>query len=179
MINKYDFRKNVFRNLLYYSSRESILVPTIKRFILKEIILGTLNYVGKEIIEDDLVDNYIENKSELHLNKLFFTSINGTPNIFRTKDIQDAISNLIHFSEYKINGDSFYECELYSICEKMFEEEIKSLSKVPDIETIETRIIPSFSEAQRTDLSDIGNCMKSFVKKDVNSIRNNKGLFFW
>ena len=179
MRDRYKFTGDILNSLLYYSTKDKFVIPTIREFIIKDIILGSLDYVGMEIIpkKHNLIINYSKNKSELYLNGLFFRSINETPNTFQSKDIQDSISNLIHFREHKINEGLIYECLLYDILEPMFKEKIISTIKLKDIKSIEKRF-NLFYEEEKNDIIEIGTCMRKFIDMDLN-ILNNKSLYFW
>lgn len=185
MAKKIDFRKlnrdyiyerNVLKALLVAStSEDNLRFPTIKEFILSEVVNGTIEYIGGNAGE---VNYQSEGGAfEINLYKYFKSEIETHSKGKLNPKIREVLDSLCEYHLESPTGPdgSFLETKLYNhfkgrcggygICQLP----TSSSFSLPQDLVIEVnrQILPSLSNEERRDILGIGKSMREYVDRDL------------
>jgi len=176
------YQKGILEAMLHSSRTEDNLkLPTIKEFILSELVNGTIDYVGGEAGEF----NY-QKHQDRHMDSSYETRMWDYYNE-KTKDMKDrlnpkiskAINEMVKPEWHRPGGPDRPYCStrLYDlfmghwgsgICNVIMD----SIFTLPyeTVLKIENKVMPSLTETEKRDVRGIGKSMARFVDEDLRFI---------
>lgn len=177
---EWNYRKNLLDALLILSvCEDSYRLPTIKGFILSEVVNGTIEYVGGNAGQIDYQKyRFDRDVFEEELSKYFKEEMKAHSDGRLTYKVKEAITKLCeHYYADTTGVDRPHSTtELYShlkgfrsifppgILESTF-----SLSH-DTITRVHKEVLPLFSEQEKRDIEGISKAMRKYINKDLRFI---------
>jgi hypothetical protein len=180
-------RRRILEAILVKSTNEdSYRLPTIKEFILSEVVNGTIYHTGGKAGKLNYQKfNYpLDERYENRLTEYFNDQMSSAKKPLNPK-IDDALKKMTqcHWVYVPEPSDNYPTCELYDhfhgfagggICPVVME----STFSLPQetVRDVQKNIIPSMSKAEKSDVRGIGKAMRRFVDEDLDYIRKH---YYW
>ena len=172
----------ILKTLLVSSTiinEEIVGLPTIKQFILSEIINGTIEYVGGDAGQI----TYTQQKKDPNFsNDLFadrickhFEEEIKNYGMGLDPNIRKAITKLVKYSPPQITGPELSEpyIPLYSLFYELHPPLTTSTWSLPyeTVRKVKDQILPFLFDSERRDINGIANCMRKYIQEDLTYIR--------
>jgi len=178
-IEETNYRKSILEALLVSSIKEeNSRLPTIKQYILSEVINGTIDYVGGEAgkhyyrAEMIFLESY-----ERMISKYFESEIKSTDKKLAPK-IKKALEKMVEC--YVINPGWYDRPYTYTDLYNLYKGPFIGICEVSSHSTfslpydlvmkVNNKTMPSFSEEERKDIQGIGKAMRKYIDKDIETI---------
>jgi len=177
---EWGYRRNLLEALLVSSvSKESFRLPTIKEFILNEVVNGTIEYIGGNAGQIDYKKfRFDRNTFEIELERYFEAEMKAYSKEKLNPKVNKAITKLCkHYFVYPTGPDRPYpHTELYThfngfgagICPVIME---SSFSLPQDtIIRVQRKVLPALSNPEKKDIEGIGKAMRKYIDRDLEFI---------
>jgi hypothetical protein len=176
-----EYNRQFLEAIIFSSiSEKSSEIPTIKEFILSEVINGTIDYIGGnvgKITYQNSTENGENDLFEIKICKYLKQEIHSHNNGLLEPKIMKALNDICK-DHYKDFGDESRGChttELYDQFLNISQDYEHSIFS-PFTDTIprnKESINHSFSAAEKTNIEGIGKAMRKHVDNDIIYIRKN------
>jgi hypothetical protein len=164
-LKQMKFGREVLGSLLVSSMEgDKIIFPSIKEFILSEVVNGTISYIGgnsgKVVYRED---GMFESGFEEKLWKYFLEELKGNTKRINQK-IRDSLERLCSPHQDRHSFDT----ELYSISKEiLFGGRSSASLPYSVVKQVQEKTLPSFSKTQRRDIEGIGKAMRPEIEEDL------------
>ena len=161
------------------NDEEILSLPTIKQFILSEVINGTIEYVEGDAGQI----TYTQQQRDPNFSNSLFA--NRICNYFeeeiknyRTEldpNIREAITQLVKYSPPQITGPELSDpyIPLYDLFYNLHPPLTISTWSLPYkmVNKVNTQILPSLPNSERKDIEGIARCMRGYIQEDLKHIK--------
>ncbi len=170
------YERNLIESLLVCSIDKDSMMPTIKEFILSELVNGTISYVGGDAGEIKYKDIRMLDHWQQSMKMLvnYFREGIGKKDKLDEK-IKSTLLTLIKPQQERSPPDrpylknKLYDHLIGAFGEGIFSGIIKSIWSLPSdlIKNIQEKVLPNYSESERKDIIGIGKAMRPFIEEDL------------